>query len=111
MFDGVLASEQAFDTMRSMERTYVRRRIAVTLVAAVVVAPWLAPLRAAVSGERSVRVAAETYVVHAGDSLWSIAEAVAPGEDPRVVVDAIAEANGVRSGDLQPGQALVIPAR
>lgn len=111
MFDEVLATEQAFGTIRAMERTYVRRRIAVALVAAVAVAPWLSPLRAAISGERTVRVASETYVVHSGDTLWSIARRVAPSEDPRAIVDAIAEANGLGSGELHPGQALVVPAR
>jgi hypothetical protein len=34
---------------------------------------------------------------------------VAPGSDPRSVVDAIAEANAVDAGTLVPGQTLVIP--
>ena len=111
MFDQMLASEQAFGSIRPMERTYVRRRVALALAGAIALAPWLAPLRAAVSGERPVRVASTTYVVHAGDSLWSIAERLAPTEDPRPMVDAIARANGLAAGDLVPGQSLVIPAR
>lgn len=54
-------------------------------------------------------VARHTYVVRAGDTLWSIAGRIAPGEDPRPLVDAIARVNGVSAGDLVPGQALVIP--
>lgn len=48
------------------------------------------------------------YVVAPGDSLWSIAEAVAPGEDPRPVVDALAAARGGTA--LVPGETVVWPA-
>jgi len=49
-----------------------------------------------------------TYVVEPGDTLWSIARRVAPGRDPRPVVDGLIEANDVRGG-LQIGQELSIP--
>jgi Tfp pilus assembly protein FimV len=49
-----------------------------------------------------------TYVVQPGDTLWSIAQRVAPGQDPRPVVDRLIEANDVRGG-LQTGQELSIP--
>ena len=49
-----------------------------------------------------------TYVVEPGDTLWSIARRVAPGRDPRPVVDGLIEANDVRGG-LQAGQELSIP--
>jgi LysM repeat protein len=48
------------------------------------------------------------YVVEDGDTLWSIAQQVAPGQDPRPVVDGLIEANDVRDG-LQVGQELSIP--
>jgi Tfp pilus assembly protein FimV len=48
----------------------------------------------------------ETYVVQPGDSLWSIAAAIAPDSDPRPVVDALRAANG--GPDLQVGQRLTI---
>ena len=50
-----------------------------------------------------------SVVVHSGDTLWSIAEAVAPDTDPRAVVDAIQEANGLSGAGLVPGQVLVLP--
>jgi Tfp pilus assembly protein FimV len=49
-----------------------------------------------------------TYVVESGDTLWSIARRVAPGRDPRPVVDGLIEANDLRGG-LQAGQELSIP--
>ncbi len=51
----------------------------------------------------------QVYVVRSGDTVWSIAEGVAAGADPRVVVDAIAARNGIEPGSVVPGQALVIP--
>ena len=50
-----------------------------------------------------------TVVVQPGDTLWSIAEAVAPEEDPRAVVDAIVDLNGLRDVDLLPGAELQLP--
>ncbi|MFM7719024.1 MAG: LysM peptidoglycan-binding domain-containing protein [Actinomycetota bacterium] len=95
-----------------MERTYVRRRLAVLLAVAVIAAPWLGRAREAVAGlDPVVPVARETYVVHPGDTLWEIAERLAPGEDPRILVDAIAEANGLDAGSLDVGRTIVIPAR
>ena len=49
-----------------------------------------------------------TYVVQPGDTLWSIARRVAPGQDPRPVVDGLIEANHIQGG-LQAGQELSIP--
>ncbi|HZO67736.1 MAG TPA: LysM peptidoglycan-binding domain-containing protein [Kribbellaceae bacterium] len=49
--------------------------------------------------------------VGAGQSLWSIAEETNPGVDPRVVIEEIADLNGLRSAaDVIPGQTLVVPA-
>ena len=50
-----------------------------------------------------------TVVVRAGDTLWSIARAVAPEEDPRLVVDAIVDLNGLDGVDLLPGAELQLP--
>jgi hypothetical protein len=45
----------------------------------------------------------QRYVVRAGDTLWSIAAQLAPGADPRPVVDALRAANGdaaLQAGDV-----------
>lgn len=47
-----------------------------------------------------------TYVVQPGDTLWSIAAAIAPDSDPRPVVDALRAANG--GPDIQVGQPLTL---
>lgn len=50
-----------------------------------------------------------TVVVQPGDTLWSIARSVAPDEDPRAVIDAIVDRNGLDSVDLLPGAELQLP--
>ena len=83
------------------------RVLAVVLVVAafLIIAPGLA--RGDGPDRPAPRVTV-TYVVQPGDTLWSIARRVAPGRDPRPVVDGLIEANGVRGG-LQAGQELSIP--
>lgn len=51
-----------------------------------------------------------TVTVTYGDTLWSIAERVAPTEDPRDVIDAIARLNTLPGGTLSIGAELAIPA-
>jgi nucleoid-associated protein YgaU len=48
-----------------------------------------------------------TYVVHRGDTLWSIAERLYPNADVALVVDALVSLNGGSSIDV--GQALNMP--
>jgi nucleoid-associated protein YgaU len=95
-----------------MGRTRVRRRrIGILLGGALAVGLWSGPVANALDGTGG-RVPAKTttYVVRPGDTLWSIARSVAPGHDPRLVVDAILGANRVQPGALMPGQSLSIPA-
>jgi hypothetical protein len=51
-------------------------------------------------------VAGEVYVVQPGDTLWTVAAAVAPDRDPRPVVDRLREVNGTTALDV--GDRLVI---
>jgi hypothetical protein len=47
--------------------------------------------------------------VGSGDSIWSIARAVADGRDVRSVVDAIVTANSLSDGDVTAGQKIRVP--
>ena len=92
----------------------VRRRLALlfALAALVVVAVLIAPrFRAALGSDPASTSEGgpinHTYVVHPGDTVWSIAKSIAPGRDPRALVDAITAANG--SSDLAVGQVLRLP--
>jgi nucleoid-associated protein YgaU len=62
------------------------------------------------SGGNGLHLAGQSsVVVHAGDTLWSIATSVAGDDDVRGVVDRIREVNGLHGSDLVPGQVLVLP--
>ena len=51
-----------------------------------------------------------SYVeVEAGQSLWALAEEIAPQADPREVISAIVRLNGLPSADVQSGERLAIP--
>ena len=51
-----------------------------------------------------------TVVVQAGDTLWSLAEGLAPEADRRVTISQIVELNDLGSaGDIHPGDVLVVP--
>ncbi len=51
-----------------------------------------------------------TVTVAAGESLWGIAEEVAPQADPRDVIDAIVRFNALETSAVAAGQRLSIPA-
>jgi Tfp pilus assembly protein FimV len=78
------------------------------MFARILVLVLLATLVWAVVARASTAAGPErTYVVQPGDTLWSIAAAVAPDSDPRPVVDALREANGGRP-TLRAGDRLMI---
>ncbi|PVZ93643.1 hypothetical protein DDQ50_14415 [Amnibacterium flavum] len=45
-----------------------------------------------------------------GESLWAVAERVAPQADPRDVIADIERLNGLEASAVSPGQSLAIPA-
>ena len=47
-------------------------------------------------------------VVQPGDTLWSIAKAQVPSEDPRDVVGVMRDLNQLDSADIFPGQVLTV---
>jgi LysM repeat protein len=116
MFGSGLDIERPFGHDASMGRTRVRRRRLVALCAAIgLVGVLSGPVAHAVGvavgvGGTAEAKASRTYVVRAGDTLWSIATRFEPSTDPRVVIDAITSANGVDPGGLIPGQQLSIPS-
>lgn len=91
------------------------RRVLTTLVATplalAVVAGVFAGGAALASRDASASAGSfETVTVSAGESLWSIAEDVAPGHDPRDVVDAIMRLNALDDAAVLAGERLAIPA-
>jgi hypothetical protein len=101
--------EQMFPIHCMAATTEVNRMRARLLAIVLVVAGFLVIAPGLARGDGPDRPAPRvTYVVEPGDTLWSIARRVAPGRDPRPVVDRLIEANNVRGG-LQAGQELSIP--
>ncbi len=114
MFGSGLDSERAFGHDATMGRTDVRQRgrtkLAVVLTVSLAGAAWAGPLLRAFESSDPVPVDRTSYVVQEGDTLWSIAERLAPGQDPRPLVDALTAANGLDPGALVPGEAILVPA-
>ncbi|HEY3142902.1 MAG TPA: LysM domain-containing protein [Acidimicrobiales bacterium] len=80
-----------------------RRRLAVLMLLAGLIVGSVALVNAMAHGAGAPPVIPETdpgpitgdiYVVQPGDSLWSIAQRLAPGEDPRPIVDELRKRNG-----------------
>lgn len=111
MFGSPLDSERVFDSIAPVSRTRVRRRrLAVVLVGAAATGLWASPLAHAFGPSQPDSGVEHSVVVRPGDTLWSIAQRVAPSEDPRAVVDELIASNRVDPGWLVPGQRLVVPA-
>jgi nucleoid-associated protein YgaU len=103
---------------RPTAATFWRRRFAAAVVTLAIVVPAVslaAPAGRALGG--SSLAAPERHptapdsltrvVVEPGDTLWSIAEQLVDGGDPRPVVDALAEARGTTV--VVPGETVVWP--
>ena len=99
---------------RTSPATFRRRRIALAVLALGVVVVTgqagaaLGSSTLAAPERRPSLTSARTVVVRPGDTLWAIAQRIAPNDDPRPIVDALTAANG--SAPLTPGEILQLPA-
>jgi len=88
-----------------------RQLRAVVCVAALVIASWIT-VTAVLSALRTPVIppsAPAVVQVHSGDTLWSIATALAPDRDTRAVVSALQARNHLSSTTVHPGQRLQVP--
>lgn len=53
--------------------------------------------------------ATAVVVVQSGESLWSIAQSIAPNADPRATVNDIKDLNGLNDSVVSAGQSIVVP--
>jgi LysM repeat protein len=65
---------------------------------------------AAANSQTSSSAAKFEYVtVSAGQTLWDLAEQIAPNTDPQDWMQDVVNLNGLTSTDLKPGQKLALP--
>ncbi|MDO9398727.1 MAG: LysM peptidoglycan-binding domain-containing protein [Herbiconiux sp.] len=83
--------------------------VALPIVCALGAAALLAGGTAVASGRGSA-TSFDYLTVQAGQSLWSIAEELAPSADPRDVIAEIRSLNQLSTSSVQPGQRIAVPA-
>lgn len=91
----------------------------IALALAALLTIWFAPSQASGPASASTYVpsvggvaeqaAYPAWTVGAGDTLWTIAETVAPGSDPRVTIEWMRQHNAGTLQVLQPGQIVIVP--
>ena len=87
-----------------------RGRVVVTLVVLVLLVVGFSVGRvSSQAAGPATNVAPRTVTVHAGETLWQVAQRVAPHVDPRVVVAQIEQRNHLAGGEVQAGQQIVVP--
>lgn len=91
-------------------RIFVRRATALLVLAA---GAWAFTFgQSAIASSAPGSTASFTYVtVEAGDTLWSLADTYATGEDSRDWIQDLASLNALQSAEIYPGQKLALPQR
>jgi hypothetical protein len=62
-----------------------------------------------VSSQAAVAYRPQRVVVTAGETLWQLAQRVAPATDPRITVASLMAVNHLTTGQLVPGEVLLLP--
>ena len=112
---GVAADSPPGMPARTRLRLTRRGRVVFTSLAAVPLVVWAFVMvlgagdAAAQFGGASSATSFEYVTVDRGDSLWGIAESIAPHADPRVIIDEIIRLNGLDGAIVEPGQRLALP--
>jgi hypothetical protein len=65
---------------------------------------------AAVASKDASGAAFEYVTVSSGQSLWDLAEEIAPSADPRDVIASVVDLNRLPTSDVAAGQQLAVPA-
>jgi hypothetical protein len=84
-----------------------RRVVALLALLPIVLAFFLMSTRAAQADP--IGPTTEVIKVEAGQSLWDVAVAIAPNEDPRATIWTIKALNGLATSEVQAGQGLIVP--
>jgi nucleoid-associated protein YgaU len=91
-------------------RLTARGKAVVALIWLVLAAVAAVPITQWDSASSNRPMATTTVVVEPGATLWELARSLDANADPRLLVDAIVELNGLGSGaNIHPGDVLVVP--
>lgn len=104
--EGVGAAQLQARPLRLTRRGMVASAVGLALVGGLLL--LVAYLSAGSPASQPTAVPGSVITVQPGDTLWSIAGQVAPGHDPRRVVERLREVNQLSSVSLTPGQTLKV---
>ena len=98
-------------TLRSVRLTRRGRLLVVLLLAGLLLAAFsLGRAGSSLASTTAARPApVSSTTVHRGETLWAVAQRIAPGSDPRPVIAQLRRLNHLDSAALQVGQQLVVP--
>jgi hypothetical protein len=104
-------ASQSFQSSRTGMHLTARGRVVVVAALVLLLLAAFSLGRTAAEGSTSSqpRVQLEQVTVLPGDTLWAVAQRIAPGQDPRPVVEQIREVNDLSSAELTVGQQLLLP--
>lgn len=113
-FSHVPAARPASSASRRTRLRLTRRgRLVLTALAAapvIAATAWFGVSTGSASADnRTTGAEVQHVTVLPGQSLWQVAEAVAPNADPRDVVDAIVDMNALQTTVVTPGETLAVP--
>jgi len=92
-------------------RITARGRAVIVVVLVLVAFLAFSSLRTATqAGTNPTGSATRTVTVKVGETLWQIAERVAPRDDPRDTIDRIRSLNSLENAVPQAGQRLIVPS-
>ena len=103
---------QATAVRNSTISNAARRRVSLALaVMFVLLATSFAIIsnQPATATDSQVSVSVQYATVASGESLWAVAERVAPNVDPRDWIDQVIDLNALHGSDVVAGQRLVVP--
>lgn len=91
-------------------RKFIRQAIVVAIAGASVFGFGNAAfIGGAVANSESSSVQYDYVTIEAGQTLWDLAEDVAPNQNPQDWMQDLVNLNGLTSTDLQPGQRIALP--
>lgn len=105
--DGVESRSHLRLTARGRAVFSVLGAIVISVAAAGVI---LGGASATASGE-SAATTFDYVQIEPGQSLWQVAQSIAPNADPRDVIYDIVNLNQLQTAEVQPGQQIAIPAQ